>query len=145
MNIKELALASVLGLGIASQASAQNFVYLTGSTAFRSIAFQAITNSFDAIPTIATRDGSASSGNNANYMVFHGNVGGADTWVACHWTGSEDGVASVSAPGANPQFFLLTEGSVTRLSSPKPPPLQTNTNPLHPALSLSHYTPHPTL
>src|SRR5258708_4564338 len=132
MNIKELALASVLGLGIASQASAQNFVYLTGSTAFRSIAFQAITNSFDAIPTIATRDGSASSGNNANYMVFHGNVGGADTWVACHWTGSEDGVASVAAPGANPEFFLLTDGSVTGISSSKPTSSETNTIPIAP-------------
>jgi hypothetical protein len=134
MRINKLAIAGALGLGLSTAANAQNFIYLTGSTAFRSVAFQAITNSFDAVPTIATRDGSATSGNNANYMVFHGNVSGADTWVACHWTGSEDGVASVAAPGSNPEFFLLTDGSVTGISSAKPTSSETNTTPIAPDL-----------
>jgi len=132
MKIIGLALALVLGLGIASQAGAQNYLYLTGSTAFRTVAFSAITNSFDTVPAIATRDSTASSGNNANYMLFHRNVAGADTWVDCHWSGSEDGIASVAAPGANPSYFLLTDGSVTGILPTVPRSTETNASPIAP-------------
>src|SRR5438876_11128675 len=109
MKIKKSTLTLLLGLGLASTASAVNFVYITGSTAFRSQAFAGITNSFDAIPQIATRDGSAASGNNANWMLFHGNVGGVETWVDCHWSGSEDGIAGTAQPLANPTYYLKTD------------------------------------
>jgi hypothetical protein len=130
MKIKQSALSALLGLGLVSSASAVNFVFITGSTAFRSVAFTAITNSFDAIPQIATRDGSSATGNNANWMLFHGNVSGVETWVNCHWSGSEDGVASVAQPGSNPKFYLKTDGTVAFvISSAVPTSGETNTSP----------------
>src|SRR6266850_5608892 len=121
MKLTQSTLGILLGLGLASSASAVNFVYITGSTAFRSAAFTAITNSFDAVPQIATRDGSAASGNNANWMLFHGNVGTVETYVACHWSGSEDGIAGTAVPGGNPTYFLRTDGSVSySITSAKP-------------------------
>src|SRR6266481_6227617 len=120
-------LSILLGLGLASSASAVNFVYITGSTAFRSQAFNGITNSFDTVPQIATRDGSAASGNNGNWMLFHGNVGGVETWVNCHWSGSEDGIAGVAVPGSNPTYYLKTDGTVSyTISSAKPASSETN-------------------
>src|SRR6476620_10001459 len=104
MKLNRSTLSLLLGLGLASSASAVNFVYITGSTAFRGVAFQGITNSFDAVPQIATRDGSAASGNNANWMLFHGNVGGVETWVNCHWSGAEDGMAATAVPGSKPSY-----------------------------------------
>jgi hypothetical protein len=134
MKRKLMISAALMACGMASQLNAQQTVYITGSTAFRSVVFQAITNSFDggAVPTIATRDGSATSGNNGNYMVFNGTAGGVNTWITCHWTGSEDGIASVATPGSFPEFFLLTDGSVTGISSSKPGTGETNTVPIAP-------------
>jgi hypothetical protein len=130
MKINKSALSALLGLGLVSSASAVNFVFITGSTAFRSAAFTAITNSFDAIPQIATRDGSSATGNNANWMLFHGNVNGVETFVDCHWSGSEDGVASVAQPGSNPKFYLKTDGTVAyTISSAVPTSGETNTSP----------------
>src|SRR6266446_4221111 len=127
MKIAKLTMLSLLGLGLAWQARAVNFVYIVGSTAFRSAAFNAITNSFDAIPSFATRDGSASSGNNANWMLFHGNIGSVETWVDCHWSGSEDGLAATAQPLANSTIFLKTDGSVSySISSSKPASGETN-------------------
>jgi hypothetical protein len=138
MKLNYKTLGVLLGLGLVSSASAVNFVYITGSTAFRSVVFQGITNSFDAVPQIATRDGSAASGNNGNWMLFHGNVGGVETWVDCHWSGSEDGIAGVAVPGSNPTYFLKTDGSVAyTISSGKPASSDTNTSPTAPDLAFA--------
>src|SRR5262249_48648132 len=138
MKINKLALNTLLGLGLVSSASAVNFVYITGSTAFRSQAFNGITNSFDSVPQIATRDGSALSGNNANWMLFHGNVSGVETWVNCHWSGSEDGIAGTAAPGPNPTFYLKTDGSVSyTISTGVPASGETNASPTAPDLAFA--------
>lgn len=138
INMNKLAFSALLGLGLISSASAVNFVYITGSTAFRSQAFTAMTNSFDAVPQIATRDGSAASGNNANWMLFHGNIGGVETWVNCHWSGSEDGLAGTAVPGSNPTYYLKTDGSVAYTISPGVPGSgETNTSPTSPDLSFA--------
>src|ERR1051326_5435666 len=130
MKMNKLAIAAALALGVVAEVRAVNFVYIVGSTAFRSQAFAGITNSFDAIPQIATRDGSAASGNNANWMLFHGNIGGVETWVDCHWSGSEDGIAATAQPGSNPTYFLKTDGTVSyTISSGKPGTTETNTSP----------------
>src|SRR5215471_9038271 len=121
MKINKIAVAAALALGLSIPARAVNFVYIVGSTAFRSAAFAGITNSFDAIPQFATRDGSAASGNNANWMLFHGNIGTVETWVVCHWSGSEDGVAATAQPLSNPTYFLKTDGTVSyTVSTSKP-------------------------
>jgi hypothetical protein len=138
MNINKSKLSALLALGLASSASAVNFVYITGSTAFRSQAFNGITNSFDAVPQIATRDGAAASGNNANWMLFHGNVGGVETWVNCHWSGSEDGIAGTAQPGGNPTYFLKTDGTVPySISTGVPATTETNASPTAPDLTFA--------
>ena len=138
INMNKLAFSALLSLGLVSSASAVNFVYITGSTAFRSQAFGAITNSFDAVPSIATRDGSAASGNNANWMLFHGNVGGVETWVNCHWSGSEDGIAGTAVPGPNPTYYLKTDGSVAyTINAGVPASAETNTLPTSPDLAFA--------
>jgi hypothetical protein len=138
MKSYKLLLNSLLILALVSSASAVNFVYIVGSTAFRSQVFNGITNSFDAVPQFATRDGSASSGNNANWMLFHGNISTVETWVDCHWSGSEDGIAAVAAPGPNPSYFLKTDGTVTySVSSSVPGSGETNTSPNTPDLAFA--------
>jgi len=93
--------AALLALGIVSQAGADQVVYLTGSTAFRStveatLANNSGTNSgglFDA-GTVTMETWGNSSASGANYMIFHGTVNGTPVYVNCAWSGSEAGIAS---------------------------------------------------
>jgi hypothetical protein len=92
--------AALLALGIVSQASADPVVYLTGSTAFRSTIYSVLANNsgtnaggvFDAGTVTGYTWGTSASG--ASYMVFHGNISGAGTYIDCAWSGSEAGIAS---------------------------------------------------
>lgn len=97
MNRKSLIACALVAAGILSQASADQVVYVTGSTAFRSTAFTALNTAgviFDgAVTRVATRGGSSPGG--ANYMLFHGNIGGTATYINCAWSGANAGIASV--------------------------------------------------
>ena len=143
MNKKSLLTCALVAVGVISQASADNTVYFTGSTAFRTQAFLALDSTagplaggvFDipgttvgghvapAITLSAWGNGIHANGNNATYMLFHGNIGGTPTFVDCDWTGSEAGVANIAsfpAPnvinpataqplvGVNAQYLLTT-------------------------------------
>lgn len=138
MKIHRLLTVSLLGLGVGLSfpAMAANQVYITGSTAFRSQAFNAIKATFDGgNPQLAARGGSATSGNNASYMLFHGNIAGNETYIDCHWSGSEDGIASVAQPGSNPSYFLKTDGTVPyTIGSTNPSTAETNSAPNVPDL-----------
>jgi hypothetical protein len=129
MKNSTLVTSALLVLGVISQAGAANVVYITGSTAFRSQSFLAIKASFDGgNPTLAARGGSAASGNNGTFMLFHGNVGGAETYVDCVWSGSEAGIAAVAAPGSHATYYLKTDGTVAyTVSSSSPTSAETNT------------------
>jgi hypothetical protein len=129
MKNSTLVTAALLGLGLAFQASGANVVYITGSTAFRSQAFLAIKASFDGgNPQIAARGGSAADGSNGSFMLFHGNVGGAETFIDCFWSGSEAGIAAVAQPLSHPTFYLKTDGTVNyTVSSTSPSSTETNT------------------
>ncbi len=74
MNKKSLIAAALNCCGHYLSASADQVVYLTGSTALRSTVFTALSTAgviFDgAIDYQAQRGGSSASG--ANYMIFHG-------------------------------------------------------------------------
>jgi hypothetical protein len=99
MKLKEMILASALGMGCVSLCDAGT-IYLTGSTAMRSSIFTTMTKAgsvFQAVPTTTTYEGSSASG--ANYMVFSGTlVGGSGTTVIkCHWSGSEGGIKDVAS------------------------------------------------
>src|SRR5262249_32784668 len=99
-----------------------NQVFITGSTAFRSQAFNAIKTLFDGgSPQIAARGGSSTTGNNGTWMLFHGNISGVETYVDCFWSGSEAGIAAVAAPLSHPTFYLKTDGTVPFTISSSPP------------------------
>jgi hypothetical protein len=112
---KSLVLAGAMA--IASLADAAQYVYLSGSTAARSIVYNTIINGatvFDAAPTVVVQGGKSLSG--ANYMNFHGNVGGNDTILKCHWSGSEAGIADLV--GGTELF--LTDTATTILDGTSP-------------------------
>lgn len=139
MNRKTIVISALLALGIVSQAMAQNHIYITGSTAFRSKLFNAII----ALPgwnpaitaPVAAFGGSHANGDNAQYMLFHGTYSNVDTYVSCYWSGSEAGIASVAAPGANPIYFLLDTAS--GISSGQPGSGQTNTVAIAPDICMA--------
>src|SRR5690348_9041267 len=101
MKISTQLTAALLAMGLVSQALATDpVVYLTGSTAFRSSVFLALADNngdagalFDAGSVTFGTWGNGSAGG-ANYMVFHGTIGGAGVYVDCAWSGSEAGIAS---------------------------------------------------
>jgi hypothetical protein len=126
MNIKSKITLALIALGVVSIASADNVVYLTGSTAFRSTVYTALHtpgNVFDGAVTQATRGGSLGG---ANYMLFHGNISGTPTYINCAWSGSEAGIASAAGVSiqntdrngnpiplaGSPETWLKADGSV---------------------------------
>jgi hypothetical protein len=122
MKVKAAITTALVALGIVSQASADNVVYLTGSTAFRGTVYNALHTPgvvFDGAVTEA-EFGSSQSG--ANYMLFHGLIGGTATYIDCAWSGSEAGIASASnvtidndgTPLAgSPETWLKADGSIS--------------------------------
>ena len=121
MNTKTLLLAGALGLGWASLADAQQYVYLSGSTAARFIVDATLkdgsgTSVFDAAPTVVYQGGSSSA--NATYVDYSGNIGSTPYIIKCHWSGSEGGLADLN--GTTEQF--LDDTAVTGGSGPYIPP-----------------------
>ena len=106
MNTKSIILAGVIGLGCAGLAdAATQYVYVSGSTAGRNAFYNAITDGttvFDATPTVVAQGSSDPS--KATYHLWHGTIGGADTIVKAHWSGSEGGITDISGSGT--QTFL---------------------------------------
>jgi hypothetical protein len=103
MKTSNLISAALVALGIVAQASAQTpVVYLTGSTAFRSTVFTALSSTagpgaggvFDSSPAVEYGTFGNSSASGANYMVFFGNISGNPVYIDCAWSGSEAGIAS---------------------------------------------------
>lgn len=103
MKISIKIAAALLALGLASRASADPVVYLTGSSAFRSTIYSALSSSyptnspytiFDSNTVSFVTYGTSASPSGANYMVFHGNIDGNPVYVNCAWSGSEAGIAS---------------------------------------------------
>jgi len=97
MKISIYITAALVALGIVSQAGASTTVYLTGSTAFRSTLYAALsgTSVFDAPPSLVTYGSATAS--KANYMVFHGTINSTnDVYINCAWSGSEAGIASAA-------------------------------------------------
>jgi hypothetical protein len=102
MKISTQITAALVALGLVSQAMATDpVVYLTGSSAFRSTVFLALSDNtgtsnsvFEAGSITYGTWGNANPGS-ANYMVFHGTLtNGQAVYVDCAWSGSEAGIAS---------------------------------------------------
>jgi hypothetical protein len=142
---------ALLALGIVTSASADNVVYLTGSTAFRSIVFNALNDNlgdtgavFDVgTVTRATRGNATPS--KCGYMLFHGNINSTPTYIDCAWSGSEAGIASasgisiqnvnnqgVSVPLAgSPETWMKADGTVSMVdgsTNPAPAELESSSH-----------------
>jgi hypothetical protein len=118
MNTKSVLLAGALCLGIASLAEAQQYVYVTGSTAARAAFFATVTNGntvFDAAPTIITQ-GSANPGS-ASFMWFSNTLGSVATIIKCHWSGSEGGIGDIAGSGTE---SFLADNAPSSSSTPGP-------------------------
>jgi len=118
MKIKSILAISALTLGLTGLANAAttNYVYMTGSSAFRPCIFNTFTNQtplvkiFDAAPavvvgkcsTVGTLDP-----HTGGQMMFHGDIGGAHYVIKCSWSGSEAGISDVTqASGAGKLSFI---------------------------------------
>ena len=162
MNKKSLITSALIAAGIVSSASAVNVVYITGSTAFRANVNNALASNagpgaggvFDAgtVDSIATYGSTASS--KATYALYHGKIGGAETYVDVFWTGSEAGFAADArrTDGATlndgsplagvPTTFLVPStvnnpnGNSSSLPSSSSTPAQLNASPSFPDLNM---------
>lgn len=102
MKTSNLLSAAAVALGIISQAHADPVVYVTGSTAFRSIVFASLSSTagtnnggvFDSTPAVQYGTYGNATPASGSYMVFHGNIAGSPVYIDCAWSGSEAGIAS---------------------------------------------------
>src|SRR3974390_753780 len=111
MKIKSLAMIGALACGSGSPALAQpQYIYITGSTAMRSIVYHAFADGagvFDATPNFVGYGSSTAS--SCSFMNFSNTLGGSTpTIVKCHWSGSEAGITDVS--GSTQESFLNAPG-----------------------------------
>jgi len=97
MKLKSFAMISAICAGSVSLASAQQYVYLTGSTAFRGTVYATLNSTavFDTAPTFVGYNGSSASG--CNFMLFSNTIASTPTIIKCHWSGSEAGILDVSS------------------------------------------------
>jgi len=96
--------AALAALGLVSQAMATDpVIYLTGSSAFRSTVFNALSDNTHGYPSAVFKAGTVtwgtwgnSSAGSASYMVFHGTLATNNQacYIDCAWSGSEAGIAS---------------------------------------------------
>jgi len=100
MKSKSFLIAGALSLGVITQLQAQTRVHITGSTAFRNAAYDAISAQFDAAPAVQIAAYSANATSlephTASFMTFDGNIGGAHYIVKTHWSGSEAGIKDIA-------------------------------------------------
>ena len=108
MNNKSLLLTGAIGLSLVNMADAVNYVYITGSTAARNSAVQAIKDPgvvFDTVSSVVYQ--SSSTDYKATYQNvtghLRGDAAGVVTTVKCHWSGSEGGIADLV--GGTEQFL----------------------------------------
>lgn len=98
-------LAAVLGLSMASICNAD--IYITGSTAMRSIVYTAMTTPGVVFVGAPAKTLYSGGGNAATYMAFQGTlVGGGATTIQCHWSGSEGGIADVANNPVATEAFI---------------------------------------
>ena len=123
MKIKSLigAAAAVLSAGVAAQAQT-TYIEITGATAFRTAAVNAINNAFNsggnaftygyANTTIASANASLTNG---SMQIWKGTFPGiaGTTVVRTSWNGSVEGIRAVAVPGALNNPLFLKESVLT--------------------------------
>jgi len=120
MKCNKLITSALLALGLVSSASAASsvtlngtnytVVYITGSTAFRGNVYTAVTSTVFDSNAYMTQGSPSSSA--AAYNIY-GTISGTPTLLSFNWTGSEAGLAALTATAiSNPN----TAGSLTNYS-----------------------------
>lgn len=108
--MKKLLLTAALGgLFAATAVQAQTSIYICGSTAFRANAYRSIKAMFDG--GAPTHENSLTKGAGAGQMTFQGTItplfGASTVTIYCDWTGSAQGVHSITATPGDSLPFLL--------------------------------------
>lgn len=136
--MKKIFTSALLALGIISAANATdyshfgttNVVYITGSTAFRAVLFNAITNTSASVTnasgtyvgvfdsgtsvTLLGAKGAAVSGSTSLYNAY-GTVSGSPTIISVSLTGSEAGLASLTYSTISQNIHVATKASANFL------------------------------
>ena len=111
MNKLKTLMLTLIALSGATRLHAQTTeVYITGSTAFRSAAHNAIKNIYDGAPAVQfafTNNSATFPGSNS--AIFVGNIGGVPTNIHTTWTGSEAGIQTVADATQNVNFLPDSE------------------------------------
>ncbi len=109
---KILAAGILAGAALISTASAQTKIYITGSSAFRSVANAQISALITG-ETVVSTNGTLGSANAV--MWIGGNIGGTAVTVKAAWTGSAAGIQSVAANNIStaPTKFLVDAATGT--------------------------------
>jgi len=95
-KIKTLTLG-VIALFCATALHAQTEVYITGSTAFRSAASNAILHLYDAVPAVQIAfSNNSGTFQGANQVIYDGNISASHVIVHTSWSGSEAGIQTVA-------------------------------------------------
>lgn len=116
MKIKSLLSTAAAVLSIGSAAQAQTYIEITGATAFRTAAVNAINNAFNSGGNAFTygfantaANGNTTSLTNGSMQIWKGTFPGiaGTTVVRTSWNGSVEGIRAVAVPGvANNPLFL---------------------------------------
>jgi len=115
---KFLAAGILAGAALISTASAQQKIYITGSTAFRSVTNTQISAVLSGTVTIASTNATLGSANGVNWTG--GNIGGTAVTIKAAWTGSAAGIQSVAANNIStaPTKFLKDGATGTSNADP---------------------------
>jgi len=115
MKIKTILAVGALSLGITGLASATttNFVYITGSTAFRPSTFDAVYSLFSPAPVVTAGKCSTVGTldvHTGGQMMFAGNISSQPYVIKCAWSGSEAGIVDVTTTAGNKHESFLDTG-----------------------------------
>jgi hypothetical protein len=112
---KNILIAAIAAIGISS-ASAQEAVYLTGATAFRSAVNATLFANYAA--NLVAASSSEAARNDSSFLKFTNiTVGGSQVDLYVAWTGSEAGIRSVASPSSNPVTATYYATSVTKTNT----------------------------
>jgi hypothetical protein len=123
MKIKSLlgAAAAVLSAGVAAQAQTTTYIEITGATAFRTAAVNAINAAFNAggaftygFANTTSLGAGAANLTNSSMQIWKGTFPGIGTTVIrTSWNGSVEGIKAVAVPGADNNPLYLKESILT--------------------------------
>lgn len=107
MKLNKSLLTVALGLSLTGLSHAGD-VFMSGSTAMRSVVYSALTNAGTVFTTAPTTTLFNGGGGGANYMAFQGTLvgGSGTTTIYCHWSGSEAGILDVCSNTVVTETFI---------------------------------------